>query len=139
MQYRSTCPLSNFLDIIGDKWSLLIIRDLFIGRNTYSEFLKSPEKISTNVLVDRVKKLIDMKIITFERDQNDKKIKYYKLTKKGIDLFPIITEMSMWSRNHLDMDFHPLAIETFNEIDQKGKLKHINDVVTSFNNELINF
>jgi len=45
----------------------------------------------------------------------------------------------MWSRNHLDMDFHPLAIETFNEIDQKGKLKHINDVVTSFNNELINF
>jgi len=139
MQYRSTCPLSSFLDIIGDKWSLLIIRDLFIGRNTYSEFLKSPENISTNVLVDRVKKLIAMKIITFERDQNDKKIKYYKLTKKGIDLFPIITEMSLWSRNHLDMEFHPLAIETFNEIDQKGKLKHINDVVTSFNNELINF
>lgn len=132
MQYRSTCPLSSFLDIIGDKWSLVIIRDLFIGRNTYSEFLKSPEKISTNVLVDRVKKLIDMKILTFERDQNDKKIKYYKLTKKGIDLFPIITEMSLWSRNHLDMEFHPLAIDTFREIDRKGKLKHIDDVVSSF-------
>ena len=132
LTFRSTCPLSNILDLVCDRWSLIIIRDVFIGRNTYTEFLKSPEKISTNVLVDRVKKLIDMKIITFERDQNDKKIKYYKLTKKGIDLFPIITEMSLWSRNHLDMEFHPLAIDTFKEIDRKGKLKHIDDVVSSF-------
>ena len=56
-EFRSHCPISSALDIFGDKWSLVIIRDLFIGINTYSDFLKSPEKISTNILVDRIKKL----------------------------------------------------------------------------------
>lgn len=56
MNSRSTCPVTNLLDLIGDKWSILIIRDLFIGRNTFSKMLQSPEGISTNILVDRLKK-----------------------------------------------------------------------------------
>ena len=56
VNYRSTCHISSLLDIIGDKWSLLIIRDIFLDRNTYSEFLKSDERIATNILVDRIKK-----------------------------------------------------------------------------------
>jgi DNA-binding HxlR family transcriptional regulator len=72
MKNRSTCPVSSLLDIIGDKWSLLIIRDLFIGRDTYSEFLKAPERISTNILVDRLKKLTDAGLIEFTRNSDDK-------------------------------------------------------------------
>jgi len=75
MNFRSTCPVSNVLDIVGDKWSLLIIRDLFIGRNTYSDFLESPERISTNILVDRLKKLNQYGLIEFVRKSKDKKIK----------------------------------------------------------------
>ncbi len=55
IKFRSTCPVSSLIDIVGDKWSLIIIRDLFLDRNTYTEFLKSPEGIATNILVDRLK------------------------------------------------------------------------------------
>ena len=82
-EFRSHCPISSALDIFGDKWSLVIIRDLFIGINTYSDFLKSPEKISTNILVDRIKKLRSHGILEFKRDVNDNKIKYYYLTDRG--------------------------------------------------------
>ena len=129
MNFRSTCPISNLLDIVGDKWSILIIRDLFIGRNTFSEILKSPEKISTNILVDRLKKLVNIGLIDFSRDPNDKKIKIYRLTSKGIDLYPVLVEMALWSRKNLKSPFHPLANEMFKDIDFIGVEKHINKVI----------
>lgn len=129
MKNRSTCPVSSLLDIIGDKWSLLIIRDLFIGRDTYSEFLKAPERISTNILVDRLKKLTDAGLIEFTRNSDDKKIKVYSLTSKGIDLYPTMVEMALWSRKHLKMDFHPLAVDMFKDIDAIGAEQHINNVI----------
>ena len=67
LNFRSTCPVSNVLDIFGDKWSLLIIRDLLIGRNTFSDLLEAPEKIATNILVDRLKRLVSFGIIDFKR------------------------------------------------------------------------
>lgn len=73
MNFRSTCSISNLLDIIGDKWSILIVRDMFIGRNTYSDFLNAPEKISTNILVDRLKKLTQYGIIEYTKNSEDKK------------------------------------------------------------------
>lgn len=130
MEYRSTCPLSNVLDLIGDKWSLLIIRDILIKRDTYSKFLESPEKIATNVLVDRLKKLQEYGIIGFRRDPNDKKIKYYYLTESGIDLYPMMVEMMLWSKKHLKHEFHPLSEEFFEEIDLKGKELHEIEVMT---------
>ena len=129
MKNRSTCPVSSLLDIIGDKWSLLIIRDLFIGRDTYSEFLKAPERISTNILVDRLKKLKDAGFIEFTRNSDDKKIKVYSLTSKGIDLYPTMIEMALWSRKHLKMDFHPLAVDMFKDIDAIGVEQHIKNVI----------
>ena len=133
MNFRSTCPVSNLLDIVGDKWSILIIRDLFIGRNTFSEILKSPEKISTNILVDRLKKLVNSGLIEFYRDPNDKKIKVYSLTSKGIDLYPVLVEMALWSRKNLNSPFHPLANDMFEDIDSVGVEKHINNVLKAFN------
>ena len=128
---RSTCPVTNLLDLIGDKWSILIIRDLFIGRNTFSKMLQSPEGISTNILVDRLKKLVDSGFITFSKDPNDKKIKYYSMTSKGIDLYPVLVEMALWSRKNLNPPFHPLSMEMFEDIDSIGVEKHIEKVMKS--------
>ncbi|HCD99052.1 MAG TPA: hypothetical protein DEQ63_07220 [Flavobacteriaceae bacterium] len=119
-EFRSQCPISSALDIFGDKWSLVIIRDLFIGRNTYSEFLKSPEKISTNILVDRIKKLRSHGILDFKRDVNDNKIKYYYLTDSGIDLFPMIMNLSLWSRKHLHVVPGPFSKKDYGLIDLNG-------------------
>jgi len=129
MNTRSTCPVTNLLDLIGDKWSILIIRDLFIGRNTFSKMLQSPEGISTNILVDRLKKLVDSGFITFSKDPNDKKIKYYSMTSKGIDLYPVLVEMALWSRKNLNPPFHPLSMEMFEDIDSIGVEKHIENVM----------
>jgi len=131
MNSRSTCPITNLLDLIGDKWSILIIRDLFIGRNTFSKMLQSPEGISTNILVDRLKKLVDSGFITFSKDPNDQKIKYYSMTSKGIDLYPVLVEMALWSRKNLDPPFHPLSMEMFKDIDSIGVEKHIENVMKS--------
>lgn len=128
---RSTCPVTNLLDLIGNKWSILIIRDLFIGRNTFSKMLQSPEGISTNILVDRLKKLVDSGFITFSKDPNDKKIKYYSMTSKGIDLYPVLVEMALWSRKNLNPPFHPLSMEMFEDIDSIGVEKHIENVMKS--------
>jgi DNA-binding HxlR family transcriptional regulator len=131
MNFRSTCPVSNLLDIIGDKWSILIVRDIFMGRNTYSDFLNAPEKISTNILVDRLKKLTQSGIIEYTKNPEDKKIKIYNLTSKGIDLYPMIIEMALWSKKHLNVTFSPLAIDVFNNINEIGVEKHISNTINA--------
>lgn len=131
--FRSDCPVSSILDLVGDKWTLLIIRDLFLDRNTFSDFLKEgPEKISSNILVDRLKKLSDLGIIEFKRDKHDKKIKYYKLTASGLDFYPLLVEMALWSNKHIKMDFHPNLYTLLEEIDSKGKETHIKEVIENY-------
>jgi DNA-binding HxlR family transcriptional regulator len=93
--------------------------------------LQSPEGISTNILVDRLKKLVDSGFITFSKDPNDQKIKYYSMTSKGIDLYPVLVEMALWSRKNLDPPFHPLSMEMFKDIDSIGVEKHIENVMKS--------
>ena len=103
---KTACACAVSLDLLGDKWSLLIIRDLFRGKSTYSEFLKqSREGIATNILVDRLKKLLAMGIIDFRRESHDKKIKKYFLTDRGIDLYPVIYEFQRWTLKHVDFDY----------------------------------
>jgi DNA-binding HxlR family transcriptional regulator len=99
---RSSCPISSALDIIGDKWSLLIIRDIaFSGKTTYNEFLKAGEGIATNILADRLA-MLEMTGILFKKEHPDKKAKIgYRLTAKGIDLIPILMEMILWSDKYL--------------------------------------
>ncbi len=103
---KTACACAVSLDLLGDKWSLLIIRDLFRRKSTYSEFLKqSQEGIATNILVDRLKKLLAMGIIDFRRASHDKKIKKYFLTDRGIDLYPVIHEFQRWTLKHVDFDY----------------------------------
>jgi DNA-binding HxlR family transcriptional regulator len=102
---RTNSSVSSFLDIVGDKWSLIIIRDLFLQRTTFSQLLESSgEKISTNILTERLKKLISHDIIDFIKDRNDHKVKHYYLTDKGVDLGNVLYEISIWSTKHLELD-----------------------------------
>jgi DNA-binding HxlR family transcriptional regulator len=98
---RSKCPISFALDIFGDKWSLLIIRDLvFTDKKTYGEFLKSDEGIATNILASRLHALTDTKIISKIPNPADGRKELFSLTEKGFDLVPILMEMMLWSAKH---------------------------------------
>ena len=95
------CPISFSLDIFGDKWSLLILRDILIfDKKHYNEFLESPESISTNILADRLKKLESEEIISKNSDPDNKKQFIYSPTKKCLDLVPIIMEISAWGAKY---------------------------------------
>lgn len=99
---RSECPLSCSLDIFGDKWSLLIIRDLmFSNKNTYNDFLKSDEGIATNILASRLKALEENAIIEKSVHPDSKAKILYRLTPKGIDFLPLILEVYLWSEKYL--------------------------------------
>ncbi|CAN5178907.1 hypothetical protein BH10CYA1_BH10CYA1_60930 [soil metagenome] len=94
---RSECVFSNVLDLLGDKWTLLIVRDLmFFGKHEYKEFLASPEAIATNILSDRLKKLVSAEIVDEQEHPENKSRKFYYLTKKGKALLPILIEMANW-------------------------------------------
>src|SRR5229473_6033908 len=100
---RSGCPLNASVEILGDRWSLLIIRDMMLrGFRTYKEFLGSYERIATNILADRLQKLIAHGIITNGPDPSDGRKLIYSLTPKGIDLAPVLKEMVLWAAAHED-------------------------------------
>ena len=98
---RSGCPLNASVEMLGDRWSLLIIRDMMLaGAHTYKTFLECYEGIATNILADRLRKLVDYGIITTEPDPSDRRKVTYLLTQKGIDLAPVLTEMVLWAAAH---------------------------------------
>src|SRR5438309_9364757 len=100
---RSGCPLNASVEILGDRWSLLIIRDMMLrGFRTYKEFLGSYERIATNILADRLQKLIVHGIITTQRNRSDGRRVIYSLTPKGIDLAPVLAEMVLGAGAHDD-------------------------------------
>ena len=101
---RSECPVSCSLDIWGDKWSLLIIRDMmFSQKSTYGDFLKSAEGIATNILASRLQSLEEGKLIEKLEHPDSKAKVLYKLTQKGIDLLPIIVEVYLWADKYFDI------------------------------------
>jgi DNA-binding HxlR family transcriptional regulator len=98
---RSDCPISCTLDVIGDKWSLLIIRDVMLrGKMSYSEFLNSEEGIATNILVSRLSMLEEEEILTREVAPGNKSKFIYRLTQKGADLMPVIIELMDWGARY---------------------------------------
>jgi DNA-binding HxlR family transcriptional regulator len=100
---RSECPLNASVEMLGDRWSLLIIRDMMLrGFRSYKEFMECYEGIATNILADRLSKLVAYGIITAEPDPSDGRKLIYDLTQKGIDLAPVLTEMVVWAAAHED-------------------------------------
>jgi DNA-binding HxlR family transcriptional regulator len=99
---RSECPISCTMDLVGDKWSLLIIRDLlYLGKTTYNEFLSSNECISTNILNDRLVKLTEVGLIKYTGTAKRKK---YELTKMGQDLKPVLESVAIFGMKHSAAD-----------------------------------
>lgn len=107
---RSGCPLNASVEMLGDRWSLLIVRDMMIrGFHTYKEFLDSDERIATNILADRLRKLEAHGIITTEPDASDGRKLVYSLTSKGIDLAPVLAELVLWAARHEETGNQPLV------------------------------
>jgi DNA-binding HxlR family transcriptional regulator len=108
---RSSCPISLALEIFGDTWSLLIIRDLmFKGRKSFNEFLAAGEGIASNVLTDRLAKLEAFGVIEKREHGADARRYDYELTRKGIDLAPVIVEIVLWSARHEETDAPPQVV-----------------------------
>jgi DNA-binding HxlR family transcriptional regulator len=123
---RSGCPISSTLDILGDKWALLIIRDLmFKGKKTYGEFLRSEEKIATNILADRLLILEKNGIVEKRAFPGNKVKNLYRLTPKGIDLMPTLLEMILWGDKYFKIPepIHRVAGEM--RKNKKGMMKQI--------------
>ena len=129
---RSSCPISTALEIIGDQWSLIVIRDLFLERTTFSEFRNSPEKISTNILTDRLNKLLSLDLIGCVKNPKNKKIKIYYLKDGGIELYPLLYELSLWSKKNLDMKFNPLSIDWYKAIEGRKPKEVISEISSSY-------
>jgi len=108
-EFRSGCPISSTLDVVGDKWSLLIIRDMLVKhKKTFKEISNSDEKIAPSILSARLKLLESYKLIFKTKVPDNKKENIYLLTEKGIRLTPIIIEFSLWGNSNM---------REFNEID----------------------
>jgi DNA-binding HxlR family transcriptional regulator len=102
---RSGCPISTALEILGDAWSLLVVRDLmFKGYRTFNEFLNAGEGIATNVLAERLQRLESAGILVRRRDPRDGRRWIYRLTEKGIDLAPALVEVVLWAADYEDTD-----------------------------------
>ena len=101
LRRRSGCPVSVSLERFGDRWSLLIIRDLMVrGFRSFQQFQNSGEGIATNILADRLRNLEAAGIITAEVDETDRRRSSYRLTEKGIDLAPVMLELLIWGARH---------------------------------------
>ena len=135
-EFRSGCPISSTLDVVGDKWSLLIIRDMLVKhKKTFKEISDSDEKIAPSILSARLKLLESYKLIFKTKVPENKKENIYLLTEKGIRLTPIIIEFSLWGETNM---------REFNEIDDieglnSDKTLIIQTVQDSYNSMLLNF
>jgi len=106
---RSGCPIAATLDIVGDRWTLVILRDLFIGKKRYSDFLASPERITTNILASRLDRIARAGLASRKAYQTRPRRYEYELTDKGRDLLPILQAMSRWGNKHYPETFTPPA------------------------------
>lgn len=132
---RSDCPISCSLDIWGDKWSLLIVRDLMFKKQcTYGDFMKSDEKIATNILASRLLTLEENGIIN-KLDHPDSKAKVlYRLTQKGIELLPVMIEINLWAEKHFILPPHQKALLKEIKEDKQG---YINCTMNELKNYFI--
>ena len=129
---RSRCPLVDTLEIIGDKWSLLVIRDLFLRKKTFTDFMKSPEKIASNILSSRLALLSKWELLEAVKLPKDQKSKIYYLTDKGVDMFPVIFEMMSWSKRNLEIEFGTKSVKIFKDADGLTSIEFIKKFQSSY-------
>jgi DNA-binding HxlR family transcriptional regulator len=127
---KSRCPVNSALEVVGDPWSLLIVRDIvFYGKHTYGEFLASEERITTSVLADRLARLVSNGILSKQRNPADRRRELYALTDAGLALIPVLVELANWGVRHdPEVTENPLWTSKA-EADRTGLYKLIHDTV----------
>lgn len=104
-RHRSRCPINLSVEVLGDRWTLLVLRDIvFAGKRHYRELLASEEGISTNILADRLRMLVDHGLLTRSDDPSHKQKAIYSLTEQSIELVPVLVQIGIWGRRHLPAD-----------------------------------
>lgn len=122
---RSDCPLNISLEIFGDRWTLLVVRDLMLkGRNHFGELLEGGEGIASNILTDRLGRLEAHGLVERRRDPADARRLTYRLTRRGIDLAPVLFEMILWAARHEETAAPPKEVKAM-ERDRTGYLTAI--------------
>ena len=128
---RSKCPLNIALEVFGDSWTLLVMRDiLFKGFGTFKEFSSSNEGMATNILADRLKKMTVNGLITASRSNEDRRVMHYRPTPKGLDLAPVMLAMMLWTDKHED---HVVPAEKIARMAEDGD-KFLAEALAQFGN-----
>jgi DNA-binding HxlR family transcriptional regulator len=136
-KFRCDCPVTSALDVLGDKWILVIVKLMLLDHyQTFKEFVESDEAIATNILSSKLKILEEVELVRKFKRPDNKKVNLYHLTEKGLALIPVITELIVWSDNHLRA-LHPTIAEgegikllrndktAFIDALEKGYRKHV--------------
>ena len=117
-EFRSNCPVASALDLVGDKWTLLIIKMMVLeGKRTFKDFSESDESIASNILSSRLKMLEEFEIIRKEKLPHNKKTNIYILTQKGLELTPTIMELALWSVGNILKEHHPTLIRDDDQLE----------------------
>lgn len=133
---RSPCPIAAVLDVLGDRWTLLIIRDMmFRGFREYGEFLDAGEGISTNILAERLKRLVETGIAVRRENPADRKRVIYTLSEKGIDLMPAIFDMVEWGNKYFGHCQIPEEYERAIQKDKAGLMMSLRQKLQTMLNE----
>ena len=131
-QRRSDCPINFALEIFGDPWSLLLIRDIvYCGKKTYGEFFASEEGMATNILASRLAHLEHQGILVKQRSEKDKRREEYVLTEKGLDLIPVLVEMANWSAQHDPHTAAPAAWIALMHAEREKMIRLVRETVQS--------
>lgn len=101
LEKRSVCPIACTLDVLGDKWTLLIVRDMLCGKARYKDFLRSPERIATNILADRLERLVEHRLVAAAASTDRVGSAVYELTARGRGLFPVLEAIRDWGLSNI--------------------------------------
>ena len=131
--FRCNCPVTSALDIVGDKWTLVIIKQMLLeGKKTFKDFSESDEAIASNILSSRLKMLEEFKIITKEKLTHNKKTNIYLLTEKGLGLTPTIIELTLWSDLNIREYHSSIISDSRIEMVKTNKEESIKMIVESY-------
>jgi DNA-binding HxlR family transcriptional regulator len=131
--FRSNCPVATGLDILGDKWSLILVRNILLYKQaTFKEFSEYSETIATNILADRLKKLMREGIIEKNPSLTNKKVNYYTITQKGIDTLPILVELMSFSAQHYPKQLGAKQTKSVKEEISSNKVRYMKKILKDY-------
>ena len=136
-EFRCDCPITSAIDIIGDKWTLVIIKQMLLqGKETFKDFTDSEEAIATNILTLRMKKLVELNIVSKNKLPENNKSVYYHLTEKGLSLAPIIIELALWAGETLKALNNSMIDPNKMGLKQSNKEDFVNNLVSNYKERL---